>query len=534
MSTKNGKALRFAALVRVSTERQEEQGESLRTQRGQNQRDVERLGGRLAAWYGGQEHGTAGWERKEVDRLIADASRGKFDAVIVANADRWSRDNAKSRDGLEAFREAGVRFFVGSTEYDLFNPEHCLFLGMSAVIGEFQARHQSKKSVENRIERAKRGLPACGTLPFGRTWDGNEWHVDPEKQAMVEDVAARYLNGESLPKLAKEYGVNASNLHRTLTERCGPVWEQHFHSKALNIKETVRTKVPELLPWKTIIAVLNKADENKARKTGRPSATHALSKCVFCSYCGHTLLAAVNKNGGQYYRHVRTAGEGCVRHGRKMMVRKDDLDEAVFRRLFELFGNPRAVRKAVEAAVPNRGEVEKLLERQRALAEEVAKVGRSRNAILDRIERELITGEQADAKLVELKEREAGLREELDGLAEKLADVPDVADIDVSATRYFAVCRAGRWENFTRKDKLALAALVFSGGSNRKGKRPGVYVEWSDGKKHGRTRPWDFKISGRLVSEDGRTPRVPEMDEEETVAPLQKRLVEDASSSLPS
>ena len=57
---------------------------------------MERLGGRIVEWYGGQEHGTAGYEKKEVDRLIADAGRGRFDAVIVTDADRWSRDNTKS------------------------------------------------------------------------------------------------------------------------------------------------------------------------------------------------------------------------------------------------------------------------------------------------------------------------------------------------------------------------------------------------------------------------------------------------------
>ena len=67
MGAMNSQQLRFTALVRVSTEKQEQQGESLRLQRKNNTRDVERLGGRVVAWYGGQEHATAGWERKETD-----------------------------------------------------------------------------------------------------------------------------------------------------------------------------------------------------------------------------------------------------------------------------------------------------------------------------------------------------------------------------------------------------------------------------------------------------------------------------------
>src|SRR5262245_66495824 len=139
MGTGNGKTLRFAALVRVSTEKQEKQGESLRTQKADNDRSVQTLRGQVAGRYGGQEHATPGWEKKEVDRLLTDAAKGKFDAVIVQHADRWSRDNAKSAEGLEVFKKAGVRFYVGVSEYQLHNPEHVLFLDMATAIGKFQA-----------------------------------------------------------------------------------------------------------------------------------------------------------------------------------------------------------------------------------------------------------------------------------------------------------------------------------------------------------------------------------------------------------
>src|SRR5262245_24872615 len=98
------KPLRFASLVRVSTEAQERQGESLRVQTAANERDVARLGGVIVARYGGVEHGSVGFEKKELDRLLSDAARHKFDAVAVAFADRWSRDNAKSKEGLEVLR----------------------------------------------------------------------------------------------------------------------------------------------------------------------------------------------------------------------------------------------------------------------------------------------------------------------------------------------------------------------------------------------------------------------------------------------
>ena len=169
--TANGKVLRFASLIRVSTEKQEQKGESLRTQQRDNERNVELLGGRIIERYGGQEHATEGWERKELLRLTADAVKGNFDAVIIAYADRWDRGSEDAKEALKVFKQYGIRFFIGTTEYDLSNPDHVLLLDISAVIGKFQAANQNKKSILNRIARAKRGVPTGGRMPYGRIYD---------------------------------------------------------------------------------------------------------------------------------------------------------------------------------------------------------------------------------------------------------------------------------------------------------------------------------------------------------------------------
>ena len=87
--TKKTKPIRFAALIRVSTEKQAAKGESLKTQAKQITQAVESLGGKLVAKYAGQEHGTAGYERKQLDKMLADAQKERrpFDAVMVAAAE---------------------------------------------------------------------------------------------------------------------------------------------------------------------------------------------------------------------------------------------------------------------------------------------------------------------------------------------------------------------------------------------------------------------------------------------------------------
>jgi site-specific DNA recombinase len=95
MSVKNGHKigppLKFAALIRVSTEKQESKGESLRTQETQIKNAVALLGGKIVVTYAGQEHATPGWEREQLTKLLKDAPTGKFNAVILADATRWLR-----------------------------------------------------------------------------------------------------------------------------------------------------------------------------------------------------------------------------------------------------------------------------------------------------------------------------------------------------------------------------------------------------------------------------------------------------------
>src|SRR5262249_17448628 len=160
------------------------------------ERDTKPLG-RIVGWYGGSESATPGHEHREVERLIADAERGIFDAVVVAYADRWSKSNTLSKRGLGVFRRHGIAFYVGSTPMDLTDPSVNLLLGVQAEIGEFLAAQQARKSMETRLERAGRGLPACGKLPWGRTFKGGEWGIDAGKQAALAEIAARYLGGES-------------------------------------------------------------------------------------------------------------------------------------------------------------------------------------------------------------------------------------------------------------------------------------------------------------------------------------------------
>ena len=146
----------------------------MKTQKEQIERAVQILGGTIPGhcWrYSGQEHATPDQERRKLDQLLEDAGKGLFDAAIVCDASRWARDNRKNKEGLEILRAHGIRFFVGTTEYDLFNPEQAFFLGMATEVNEYAASASAWKSVINdrKDELGK---------PFGvyLCKEGDVWH----------------------------------------------------------------------------------------------------------------------------------------------------------------------------------------------------------------------------------------------------------------------------------------------------------------------------------------------------------------------
>jgi DNA invertase Pin-like site-specific DNA recombinase len=435
MTKKKSKSeLRFAALIRVSTEQQEKQGESLLVQKESITEIVyDDLGGKIVGWYGGQEHATPGWEKKEVDRLLRDAEKRKFNAVIVDRNDRWSRDNEYSGRGLEIFKKNNIRFFSGRSEFDLYNPTDLLFIEMNVTIGKYFARSTKRESRRSRVARAKKGIPTSGSLPHGRTFDKEkeEWGVDPKEKAKIEDAARRYLAGEKLSDLAVKHEMDHTNLHKILTQRCGTVWKQTFKRDDGKPAEVIKTKVPRLLPQATIRAIHKKVEANKTYTHGEIKNQYLLSRMIFCKHCGCAMFGQTSLGKYRYYRHLaaKRSKRKCDRPESCNQINANDIEAMVLSKLFEMFGNAAYMRKAIERATPNRQELQRNRERLEHIGKESKKIARGRDRILRLIFEEKITQAQAEKELQKASDREALLTDERNRLLDAVAHYPDTRQV---------------------------------------------------------------------------------------------------------
>lgn len=521
IQTSKPKKTRFAALIRVSTETQEDKGESLRVQTDAIKAAVKRLpGASIVEWYGGQEHGTPGWEKKEVNRLLDDAERGHINAVIIDRTDRWSRDNKASAQGLETFKANGVKFYVLDNEKDLFDPAEEFFINMNVSVGQYFAKSIRKESLRSKITRAKDGKPSCGgKLPYGRTYDKKThvWGLDTDKVEVIKDIAHRYLAGERLRDLAAEYGMDYTNVHRTLKERCGPVWKQSFKSLDKRTVTTVDTKVPAILTDSVIKQVTAKIQANKTYTHGQIKNKYLLSRMVFCEHCGCALSGQASQGKYRYYRHLSKKvlvgpAKMCNRPHSCNHVNAKDIEEAVVVHLFEMFGNVAAIRKAIEDATPNRQKLEREQNQLMRVEKELLETNMKRKRIARLNIDGKITDAEANEHLDELNTRQVQLKDKQRQLTANLQnriDPKDLNRLSQDIEKQFKSMKnklklnikhaLHAYDEMTWDDKRNLLETVL-GGKTRDGKRMGVYINWKDKDN------WSFSIHGQFIDRTGLKP----------------------------
>ena len=486
--------LRFAPLIRVSTEIQEKQGESLQVQKDSLIKAVETVNGVIPddCWeYSGQEHATSNHERKKFTKLLGDCSKDKFDAIIVCDPSRWSRDNLRSKEGLEVLKRNGIKFFVGTAEYDLFNPQANLFLGMSTEMNEYFALEQARKSILSRIERAKKNRPTGGKPPFGRTFNKitGAWGIDEQKRKDIAWAANKYLEGESLEQLAKTLGMNHSNLWKILNRRSGTEWELRFQNKKLQIDETIKLTIPELLPQETIEAIHQKAEYNKKFERSAIKNKYLLSRLVICSECGYSWFGQGNKDNRLYYSHSRNNRKCNQIH---KAIPAHILEEAVLFQIYSLFGDKEKLEKAILDATPDSELRPKLEQETKLLKSKLTGIKQKKSNLLNAVADGRIVDEDIKEMMTGFREQEESIKDHISANHDIIKRIPSTTELrkrSVFAQNVLRVIKTRKYKSVEHLCKMSWEEKrkliqTFLAGVSDSGERNGVYIQRHNDKWH--------------------------------------------------
>jgi DNA invertase Pin-like site-specific DNA recombinase len=191
--------MRVAIYARVSTANN---GQDPAMQTRELREYAERRGWTVAGEY--VDIGISGTKEKrpELDRLMADAHRRRFDAVVVWKFDRFARSVSHLLRALETFKAQGIEFVSFSEQLDTSTPAGKLVFTVLGAVAELE-----RSLIVERVKAGLRNAKAKGRR-LGR----------PQIVVDVRKVAALREQGRSWPQIAKQLGVGVGTVYRAHQE----------------------------------------------------------------------------------------------------------------------------------------------------------------------------------------------------------------------------------------------------------------------------------------------------------------------------
>lgn len=150
------------------------------------------------------DHGVSGTKvrRPALDRLLKDAHRRRFDAVLVWSCDRLARSTKHFLQVLDELNELGIQFHSQCEAIDTEGPLGRAIIVIISAIAELE-RSLIVERVRAGMRRAKLEGRRVGRTP-----------LDVDRVAIVRD---RY-SGQSLTMVAKAHSVSGATVCRLMNE----------------------------------------------------------------------------------------------------------------------------------------------------------------------------------------------------------------------------------------------------------------------------------------------------------------------------
>src|SRR5919197_1361524 len=190
---------RAALYARVSTL----SGQNPEMQLAELREYASRRGWAIASEYVDRGISGAKESRPALNRMMADAKRRKFDAVLVWKLDRFARSLKQLVNALAEMEALGVAFVSLRDNLDLSTPTGRLMFQIIGAMAEFE-----RALIQERVRAGLRHARAQGKR-LGRPG------------VIVEAKRIRELRaqGASLRTIARRLGVGLGTVHRTLAAR---------------------------------------------------------------------------------------------------------------------------------------------------------------------------------------------------------------------------------------------------------------------------------------------------------------------------
>ncbi|MFA6450877.1 MAG: recombinase family protein, partial [bacterium] len=364
-----------AIYVRVSTQKQAEEGMSIESQIETLKHEAARRGKPVFEVYNDAGVSGGASNRPEFMRMLKDSQQKPppFDLVLTWSISRFGRNTMESYIATEKMRERGITIFYHKEPFNDEDPVGAMVIQILRAVAEFSRLEYVKDVERSKGLLARNGYSTGGPPPFGlrrlEVVDNGKRHVrwepDPDTAPIARKIFEMYADGYGYKTICR--WLNDQGL---LTIR-GNKWRSSAFSRMLrneayigNVvynKEVKRGAIrnggafkhkPEdkwircdniiepIVPRDVFDRVQLKLRSNNISEALAKNSQYLLSGLLKCSVCGNPYFGqtAERRVGGKSYVYTRYLCSKQNRYNEKrdnVNLKRDWFDDLIVNRLFE-------------------------------------------------------------------------------------------------------------------------------------------------------------------------------------------------------
>lgn len=435
--------MNIAAYCRVSTDK-EDQLNSLETQKDFFLEYTKRTGDNLIELYADEGiSGTKIKNRKEFQRMLADAEKGLFDMVVVKDISRFARNTVDLLQSVRRLKSLGIETqFLTANMTSMGNSEFVLTI--FGALAQEESANTSKRIKFGKKMNAEKGRVPNIVFGYDKTiGDYFNLSINENEAKAIRQIFQWYTEegygGSKIANMLNERGIKTKRGNNwSQNSVCRILTNEIYTGKIINGKEEIadfltgQRKEKDESEWLVTIRpelriiedeVFDKAqDILKGRHDSfkitheRQSNKYLFSTLIKCKECGWSFRRTVRQYRNTYVRWVCSGhnGKGADSCPNAVTVDEEELIQALQEYFQEILSKKK---KVINYVIKEFQRVYKAkdenIEYEKQLNAELNKLRKSREKYMDMYTDDLISRE-------ELNEKIGGMRKEIERLENEL------------------------------------------------------------------------------------------------------------------
>lgn len=367
----NGEAARAIQYIRYSDHNQDE-GMSIEYQKDTCEKFIDSKGWVLTdTFIDAAKSGKKTANRENFMKMMNSAKRGDFDVVVVYKFSRIFRNAYEAHLYEHELAKYGVKIISATEPIDGDSIEGKMMKGIIHIFNEFTSGTIAAHVTSSMVTVAQKGLWTGGITPFGykaayidaeRPEDGKKYAIDENEATVIRFIYDMWANGFTQAqiqqacldkgfKTRKGNPVNSSTISQIIRNDAY-IGTYRYKAKGFDevVIENCHPPIIDKETWNLVQYRLQNPTTSFPKPKMKGKRIYPLSGKIVCSYCDYRFIGQTKGRKSKTSETVKDhsyyvcAGKKHKRVCKCRDIRKDNLEEYVFRKIKEHILNEEAIK----------------------------------------------------------------------------------------------------------------------------------------------------------------------------------------------